>query len=209
VEILFIAPEIVPYSHTGEIGEVCAALPKALRSIGHKVTVVSPLWSGVEAAARTLARRLSTVEVQLGSEKLTCTLFDGRTTGGVDLVFVSQTELFGGAAGPQDSADGLRSALGFAQAAAAIAGSRAPTPEIVHAHGWFAAAMAAPLPASSLVMGWRRARAMPAVLGSQCTRLTAIYASRTHAVAAQHGNVAPFRPNEFAVTVRRASRSRR
>jgi len=149
VEILFIAPEIVPYSHSGEVGEVCAALPKALRSVGHKVTVVSPLWAGVDATARSLARRLSGVEVQLGSEKLSCTLFDGRTTGGVDLVFVSQPELFGSAAAGDESPAGLRAALGFAQAASAVAANRSPTPEVIHANGFFAAA-ALPLCATAL-----------------------------------------------------------
>ncbi len=148
MEILFIAPEIVPYSHSGEVGEICAALPKALRSVGHKVTVVSPLWSGVDATARSLARRLSGVEVQLGNEKLTCTLFDGRTTGGVDLVFVSQPELFGKASAGDESAAGMRAALGFAQAAAAVAANRSPAPEVIHAHGFFAAA-ALPLCATS------------------------------------------------------------
>jgi starch synthase len=153
VEILFIAPEIVPYSHSGEVGEVCAALPKALRSVGHKVTVISPLWAGVDATARSLARRLSGVDVYFDSEKrgekLTCTLFDGRTTGGVDLVFVSQPELFGKATAGDESVAGMRAAIGFAQAAAAVAANRSPTPEVIHAHGFFAAA-ALPLCATTL-----------------------------------------------------------
>ena len=87
MELVLVAPEITPYSRTGEIGDVCAALPKALRGGGHKVTVISPLWPGIDATARGLARRLSGVEVTLGAQRYPCTLHDGRTTGGVELVF--------------------------------------------------------------------------------------------------------------------------
>jgi starch synthase len=147
VDILLIAPEISPYSRSGEVADVCAALPKGLRSVGHKVTVISPLWSSVDPGARALARRLSGVEIALGSERYSCTIHDGRTTGGVELVFVGQPELFGST--PDCTRADLRAALVFCQAAAQIAGSRMPAPEVVHAHGYFAAA-ALPLLAGSL-----------------------------------------------------------
>jgi len=160
VDILLIAPEITPYSRSGELGDVCAALPKGLRSVGHKVTVISPLWSSVDPTARALARRLSGVEVALGSERYACTIHDGRTTGGVELVFVGQPELFGSA--PDGTRADLRAALVFCQAAAQIAASRTPSPEIVHAHGFFAAAslplLATALPAAARMLSLHDAR---------------------------------------------------
>jgi starch synthase len=147
VDILLIAPEIAPYSRSGELGDVCAALPKGLRSVGHKVTVISPLWSSVDPGARALARRLSGVEVALGAERFTCTVHDGRTTGGVELAFIGQPELIGSS--PDSASADLRAALTFCQAAAQIAALRTPTPEIIHAHGYFAAA-SLPLLAASL-----------------------------------------------------------
>jgi starch synthase len=140
VEIVFVTSEITPYSRSGEIGDVCAALPKALRSIGHKVTVISPLWAGIDPNARGLARRLSGVEVELGTTRYACTLHDGRTTGGVELLFVGQAELF--AEPPDGSGEGrIDAALVLAKAAAQVLGARSPLPEVVHAHGWFAAAV--------------------------------------------------------------------
>jgi starch synthase len=155
VEILFITPEIVPYSRSGEIGDVCAALPKALRSIGHKVTVISPLWGCVDATARGLARRLSGVEATVGGSRYPCTLHDGRTTGGVELTFVGQSEWFAGSPGEGPVETRLEAALVFAQAAAQVAAQRQPTPEVLHAHHWFAggalALAQAALPASARV----------------------------------------------------------
>lgn len=160
MDILLIAPEITPYSRSGELGDVCAALPKGLRSVGHKVTVISPLWSTIDPGARALARRLSGVEVALGSERYTCTIHDGRTTGGVELVFVGQPELFGSA--PDGTHADLRAALVFCQAAAQIAANRTPAPEIAHAHGFFAAAsmplLAISMPAAARVLSLHDAR---------------------------------------------------
>jgi starch synthase len=139
VELVFIAPEITPYSRSGELGDVCAALPKALRSGGHKVTVISPLWSGIDANARGLARRLSGVEATVGGQRYACTVHDGRTTGGVELVFIGHPEVFAiGPAGGDEQAR-LRAALVFVQAAAQVASAREAAPEVLHAHGWFAA----------------------------------------------------------------------
>lgn len=139
MELLFVTSEITPYSRSGEIGDVCAALPKALRGGGHKVVVVSPLWPGIDATGRGLARRLSGVEVSVGGERFACTLHDGRTTGGVDLVFVGHPELFAVGPGPEDTPERVRAALVFAQVAAQVAAAREPQPDVVQAHGWFAA----------------------------------------------------------------------
>ncbi len=135
MEIAFVTPEITPYGRGGEVADACAALPKALRSIGHKVTVISPLWPDIDPTARGLARRLSGVEVELGGTRHTCTLHDGRTTGGVELLFVGQAELFA-----QDAL-GPEAALVLALAAEQALRARSPEPEVVHAHGWFAAAV--------------------------------------------------------------------
>lgn len=161
MDILLIAPEIAPYSRSGELGDVCAALPKGLRSVGHKVTVISPLWSSVDPGARALARRLSGVEIELGGERYTCTVHDGRTTGGVELAFIGQAEVIGSS--PDSAQADLRAALVFCQAAAQIAALRTPTPEIVHAHGYFAAAclplLAASLPGPARVLSLHDASA--------------------------------------------------
>jgi starch synthase len=156
VEILLITSEIAPYSRTGELGDVCAALPKALRSMGHKVTVLSPLWSGIDPTARGLARRLTSIEVNLGAWRSACTLHDGRTTGGVELVFIGHGETFAGGPGEGSREAQLRAALVFASAAAQVAAARHPAPEVLHAHGWFAAAALAlaqgDLPAAARVL---------------------------------------------------------
>ncbi len=149
MEIVFITPEITPYSRTGPIGDVCAALPRGLRGMDHKVTVISPLWAGVDATAHALARRLSTIPVELAgagddeeASTAEMTVFDGRTTGGVDLVFIGNDALLEGpppAQGKAASAEQIRAAVAFGQAAIAVAKERSDAVDVVHGHGWFAA----------------------------------------------------------------------
>ena len=94
MNILFVTPEIAPYSGTSSLAESCAALPKALKGLGHNVTVLSPLYGFVDPSARGLARRLRKIEVELGSgQKRAFDVYDTRTSAGVDLLFLGQEEL--------------------------------------------------------------------------------------------------------------------
>jgi starch synthase len=146
MDIAFITPEITPYSRATELGDVCAALPKALRGTGHRVTVISPLWSDVDPASRSLARRLTAIETKLlvDAPPAAHVVFDGRTTGGVDLVFLAQPERFGqitsAAFHTLSPRERMLAALDFSIAAVELLCVRDPKPDIVHCHGYFAAA---------------------------------------------------------------------
>jgi hypothetical protein len=47
LRVLMIASEAQPYSKTGGLADVAAALPKALGRLGHDVTLVTPRYRGV------------------------------------------------------------------------------------------------------------------------------------------------------------------
>ncbi len=143
MQILVFTAEIAPFTGRGPLPEAIAALPKALRGLGHSVTVISPLLAGVDPAERALARRLSKVDVTIDGRTLACEVYDGRTAGGVDLLFVGHPELF--AKQPSLAADGdasheaaLRAGT-FARAAVALARSLEPRPTVLAAHGWVGA----------------------------------------------------------------------
>ena len=146
MEILFVSSEVAPYSHRGPAADVVAALPKALRGLDHKVTVVSPLYDSIDPARHSLARRLSKIEVQLGDRKLSCELYDGRTAGGVDLLFIRHEEVFRGVehlcpSGDADEEAALRAGL-FTRAAVEVARTRDPAVGAIHAHDWIGALFA-------------------------------------------------------------------
>jgi starch synthase len=139
VEIVFVTPELAPYSRSAEpseLADVSGSLPKALRGLGHKLTVVSPLYRDIDPTARSLARRLSTITVELRGKSYPCTLYDGRTTGGVDLIFLGNTELFGSRSASEGTEELVtRAALVLGSAAAQLVRKREPAVDVLHAHG--------------------------------------------------------------------------
>lgn len=145
MEILFVTSEVTPYSKVGGLGDVCGALPKALRTLGHRVTVISPLYSTIDPASRSLARRLLKVEVPLGGKTYTAEVYDGRTASGVDLVFLGNDELFRKVPyiyGNADTyeLDAIRFGF-FSRAALGWMKARDTKFDVVHAHDWTAALM--------------------------------------------------------------------
>lgn len=143
MEILFVTSEVAPFSQATGLADVCGALPKALRGLGHKVTVLSPLYSHIDPAARSLARRLMKIEVQLGGKRIACELYDGRTPGGVDLLFLGHEELFRRVphiygAGDAYALDAQRFAL-LSLGALELLKKREPRFDVLHAHDWPAA----------------------------------------------------------------------
>lgn len=149
VDILLVTPEIAPYSQATIAAQSAASLAKSLRGLHHKVTVVSPLYAGIDPAARSLARRLSKVDVTVGGQRYQCEVYDGRTTGGVDLVFVGEAKLFGarttvlGGA----NADEVVDSVVFARAVAEVIRTRDPQPDVIHAFGAAASAVLASIKA--------------------------------------------------------------
>jgi starch synthase len=51
MDLLFVTPECAPLTKTGGLGDVSAALPEALRRLGHNVRVLLPGYRGLRAGA--------------------------------------------------------------------------------------------------------------------------------------------------------------
>ena len=66
MEITFVTTELAPFVKVGGLADVSAALPKALRSLGHAVTLVMPRFAELEQQGLLLARRLTPLRFTLG-----------------------------------------------------------------------------------------------------------------------------------------------
>src|SRR5580704_64265 len=150
MEILFVASELAPMVKVGGLADVVAALSKALRLLGHKVTIALPRYPGVEAGGLMLARRLTPVvlpaDAQRGIPGAEVTVYDGRLGSGVDLLVLDAPGLFDRPGiygeGGVDYADNDRRFGVFCRAVAEIVRQRAEAGapfDIVHAHDWPAA----------------------------------------------------------------------
>ena len=143
MDIMFVTTEISPFVKVGGLADVSAALPKALRTLGHSVTVVLPRFPWLEADGLLLARRLTSVRFTLGERAFEATVYDGRLASQVDLVVVDVPGLFDRAGVYGERGEGypdnaVRFAA-FGRAAAELARQRAlagrPV-DVVHCNDW-------------------------------------------------------------------------
>lgn len=126
--------------------DVVASLSKALRLLGHKVTLALPRHPAIEAAGVMVARRLTPLVINAGSERIEVTVFDGRLSSGVDLILLD-TE--GMANGPwnvggvvEGDVNAARAVSLFVLAVAELVRQRSLNGgafDVIHAHDWAAA----------------------------------------------------------------------
>lgn len=140
MEIVFVSPEVVPYSKVGGLGDVVGALPKALRALGHKVTVLSLLYGSIDTGANVLARRLSKLKVPLRGETVAVEQYEARLPSGVNVCLLAGpgvTDRPGvyGENGVSYPDNHLRFAM-LCRAAVEWIRAQPRTPDVVHAHDW-------------------------------------------------------------------------
>ncbi|MCC7519114.1 MAG: glycogen synthase GlgA [Verrucomicrobiae bacterium] len=140
LRILFVASECAPYAKVGGLGDVVAALPKALRRLGHDARVILPLYASVDRAKHGIAfERSACVHMGRGEEQwigLHAATLDGETP----VWFVDCARFFG-RPGIYDAPWGeygdnaFRFAL-FTKAALQICKDTGFLPDVIHAHDW-------------------------------------------------------------------------
>ena len=69
MNILMIAGEVAPYAKTGGLGEVMAALPKAVRRLGHDVRVYMPRYGSIDRQQYPLVPIGKTVTLNVAGEE--------------------------------------------------------------------------------------------------------------------------------------------
>jgi len=140
-----VSAELSPYARGSEVGDVVAGLSKALRQLGHRVTLALPRHPGFEAGGLLMARRLTPLSI--GGTDLT--VLDGQLASGVELALFDDPPLydrpsvFGDGAG---YADNLARFAVLCRGAAALALQRAEQGkpfEVAHAFDAPAAALPA------------------------------------------------------------------
>jgi starch synthase len=143
MEITFVTTELAPFVKVGGLADVSAALPKALRTLGHSVTIVMPRFPALEQQGLLLARRLTPLRFALGAREFEATVLDGRLASQVDLVVIDVPELFDRASvygeRGEDYADNAVRFAVLSRAAAELVRQRVATGravDVVHANDW-------------------------------------------------------------------------
>ncbi len=142
--MLFAASEAAPFAKTGGLGDVVAALPKALAARGHDIRVTMPLYREVDRRRWKLRQLPVSLAVRVGAPLLTGTVWEGALPGSsVPVYFINQPELFDREGLYQqrgaDHPDNLARFSFFSQAALALPPAVGWRPQLLHAHDWQAA----------------------------------------------------------------------
>src|SRR4051812_41244304 len=90
LHIAYVASEMVPFVKTGGLADVSAALPKALTRLGHRVTVLVPLYRGIDRSRLQLG---GSVHIPMAGEPRSATYHVTRA-GEVDVVFIEHAPFF-------------------------------------------------------------------------------------------------------------------
>ena len=142
MRVLFVSSEVAPFAKTGGLGDVCGALPKHLRALGHDVRVFVPLYAKSREKAKPLSWVFPELSVELGGLRVrfgiaTCH-FPGTD---VPCYFVVCPELFDRPSiYTTDPDEHLRFCV-LSWAALKTCQAWGWPPEIVHAHDWQTALM--------------------------------------------------------------------
>jgi starch synthase len=135
MEILFVCSELAPWSKTGGLADVARALPQALAARGHAVSVVSPRYGGIDAAAHGFA--LVERALRIRGEATSLWVKEGRP----DVYLVENERFFGSrrglyGEGGHDYGDNAERFAYLSRAALALPAAMGKRPAVVHANDW-------------------------------------------------------------------------
>ncbi|MFA5550954.1 MAG: glycogen/starch synthase, partial [Trueperaceae bacterium] len=131
MRILFPSAEVAPYSKTGGLGDVAAALPRALARMGHDVLVVTPWYQSVRSEPAPYWIGDVQVPFDGGFEPVGIGTLE---SSGVRYAFVGHPDF--GRDNLYGYSDDVRRFARFARAVPQVAARLGFAPDVLHAHDW-------------------------------------------------------------------------
>lgn len=142
MDILFVASELSPMVRATSQGDVVTSLSKALRLLGHKVTIAVPRFPAIEAGGILVARRLTPLvlkDPEAPAGKIEVTIFDGRLSSGVELLLLDFPGISAGKTAAHAALDEPKAAATFSRAVVEVLRQRGDAGQpfdLVHVHDW-------------------------------------------------------------------------
>jgi starch synthase len=96
INVVHIASEVSPFSKTGGLGDVTRSLPKALFRLGHKVSIITPLYGKlIDKKNSNLKLLYQDVNIVIDSENsLKVNFWQGQLINGLKVYFIENKEHF-------------------------------------------------------------------------------------------------------------------
>ena len=140
MRILLASSEVHPYSKTGGLADMVGSLAKGLSRLGHEVTVVTPLYRGIDDTFLDLKRTDADLDIPMGNRVVKAALWVRRAAPNESIVFVGQPAYFDRpelyTQNGTDYPDNAERFIFFSKAVSRLALESATPYDIVHVHDW-------------------------------------------------------------------------
>lgn len=140
MRILMAASELHPYSKTGGLADMVAALAKTLAQTGRRVGVVTPLYRGIRRRFPELRPFDWRMELPLGAGTVSARVWTAEPGRGLTVYFIDQPGFFDRdgiySGNGADYADNAARFIFFSKAAVHLARYLPWAPQMLHVHDW-------------------------------------------------------------------------
>ncbi|MBI5183101.1 MAG: glycogen synthase GlgA [Nitrospinae bacterium] len=142
LNILIASPEVVPFAKTGGLADVTGALPRALRRLGHNVSVILPRYQMVNEVGRDI-RPISTkkrIHVPISARIEEAEIYESKIDKDIPVYFIdkkeyySRPQLYGTEKG--DYPDNAERFIYFSRAILETCKALDMRPDIIHCNDW-------------------------------------------------------------------------
>jgi starch synthase len=143
MKILLASSEVHPFSKTGGLADMLAALGKALARAGHEARIVTPLYRGLQEKFPQMCRVDWRFDLPLGSSRVQAELWSLEIEKGMMVYFIAQPEFYDRTGIYEEKhisyTDNAGRFIFFSKCVTNLARYSPWRPDIVHLHDWQAA----------------------------------------------------------------------
>jgi len=158
MKILLASSEVHPYSKTGGLADMVAALSRALARAGHEARIVTPLYRGIAERYPDLQQMDWLFDLPLGDRRYQADLFSLQPEKNLTVYFIRQPGFYDRAGIYLENnlsyADNAERFIFFSKCAAHLARYLPWRPDIVHVHDWQASFVPALIQNQQRNEGW-------------------------------------------------------
>jgi len=139
LKILMAASEAVPYIKSGGLGDVCGALPKALKQAGHDARIVIPRHWGIDLSKYHHNKPVRAMCVHTGGGPIWCGVYEV-TFDGVTAYMIDHNGFFGRSGlyddGKKEYDDNPQRFSFFCRAVLQLCKDEGFQPDVIHCNDW-------------------------------------------------------------------------
>ncbi len=143
MKVVYLSPEVAPFSKTGGLADVSGALPQSLKKLGAEIMVITPFYGNVKANKYPLEKTDIQFEVKIGDKVNPCGVYKGLLPDAQVPIYFLDNEQYFGREGlynypgtTKDFEDNSERFIFFARGALEVIEKLKVHPDVIHCNDW-------------------------------------------------------------------------